>query len=81
MLLPLDAVAKRPPAKPEFRMEYSSFAGGNAQSIVSLKVQGGAGASAGHYQPGERFGDYWVVWLHPGGVLLAHPDGFVPVAF
>ena len=56
---------------------------GGGAALVSLKVKDNrpgvtqAQRWSGAYQPGERFGDYWVVWLQRGGVILGHPDGLL----
>ena len=92
-LVPLDVPGKAP-APPRLPsgvvLEFFSLASGDLQgggsAVVSLKVKdnrtdmGQAKRWTGAYQPGDRFGDFWVVWVQKGGVLLGHPDGFLAVA-
>jgi hypothetical protein len=90
-LLPMDALGKTAPPHPPagVALELLSITpgeggtkGGGA-ALVSLKVKDNrpgvtqAQRWSGAYQPGERFGDYWVVWLQRGGVILGHPDGLL----
>jgi hypothetical protein len=92
-LVALD-VAGKAPASPRLpagvALEFFSLASGDAQGsgspVVSLKVKdnrtdpGQSKRWSGAYQPGDRFGDFWVVWIQRGGVLLGHPDGFLALA-
>lgn len=94
-LVALDAAAKAPPPPrlPEgVALEFLSLtpgdagAKGGAAALLSLKVRDNRPALtqsqrwSGAYQPGDRFGDFWVVWIQRGGALLGHPDGFLAVA-
>jgi hypothetical protein len=83
------ASALRPPAGVSF--EFLSISAGDGtgkggdSAVVSLKVRDNrpsvpqAQRWSGAYQPGERFGDYWVVWIQRGGAILGHPDGLLAV--
>ncbi len=94
-LAPLAAPDKTPPLRlpvgvlVEF-LSLSQGEGGASRgegALVSLKVKDNrptvtqAQRWSGAYKVGERFGDYWVVWIQRGGVLLGHPDGLLAVAF
>lgn len=89
----LEFVSKTPPPNPPAGVVFEFFsitrpgAGAAGGVIVSLKVRDTRPAAAqqgqkwtGNYQPGDRIGAYWVVWVQQGGALLGHPDGFVTVA-
>ncbi len=90
-LLPLEALGKAAPPSPPAGVVFEFFsispsdggAKGAGAALVSLKVKDNrpgvtqAQRWSGAYQPGERFGDYWVVWLQRGGVILGHPDGLL----
>ena len=92
-LAPLEAPGKMPqPRLPAgVTVEFLSLspgdggAKGGEGALVSLKVKDNRPAVtqaqrwSGAYQLGERFGDYWVVWIQRGGVLLGHPDGLLAV--
>jgi len=92
-LAPLAEPGKpRPPLLPAgVVLEFLSLSAGEGGSkggevaLVSLKVKDNRPAVAqaqrwsGAYQVGERFGDYWVVWIQRGGVLLGSPDGLLAV--
>jgi hypothetical protein len=90
-LAPLEALGKTPP--PRFpagvTLEFLSLSPGEGGAkggegpLVSLKVKDNRPAVmqaqrwSGAYQLGERFGDFWVVWIQRGGVILGHPDGLL----
>jgi hypothetical protein len=92
-LAPLEVLAKTGPLRPPAGVAFeflsinprdSAEKGGEA-ALVSLKVKDNRPAVpqaqrwSGAYQLGDRFGDYWVVWIQRGGVLLGHPDGLLAV--
>jgi hypothetical protein len=90
-LVPLEAPGKMPaPRLPAgVALEFLSLSPGDGGAkggeiaLHSLKVKDSRPAVtqaqrwSGAYQPGECFGDYWVVWIQRGGVLLGHPDGLL----
>lgn len=92
-LAPLEVLVKTAPLRPpagvafEFlRIESGEGASkGGEAPLVSLKVKDNrslppqAQRWSGAYQAGDRFGDYWVVWIQRGGVILGHPDGLLAV--
>jgi hypothetical protein len=92
-LSPLEVLGKVSPLRPPAGVVFEflsinpgdSAAKGGDAALVSLRVKDNRPSVAqsqrwsGAYQPGERFGDYWVVWIQRGGVLLGHPDGLLAV--
>jgi hypothetical protein len=89
----LEAVGKASPLRPpagvvfEFLSINPGEGGGKGgdSALVSLKVKDNRPSVvqtqrwSGAYQPGERFGDFWVVWIQRGGAILGHPDGLLAV--
>jgi hypothetical protein len=93
-LAPLATLGQTPPLRmpADVSLEFLSLSQGEGVAkggeglLVSLKVKDNRPALtqaqrwSGAYKVGERFGDYWVVWIQRGGVLLGHPDGLLAVA-
>jgi hypothetical protein len=94
-LAPLAGPGKMPPPRLPVGvvLELLSLSSGEGSSkggeaaLVSIKVKDNRPAVpqaqrlSGAYQVGEHFGNYWVVWIQRGGVLLGHPDGLLAVPF
>ena len=92
-LAPLAAPGRMPPPRlpAGVVLELLSLSSGEGGSkggeaaLVSIKVKDNRPAVpqaqrlSGAYQVGEHFGDYWVVWIQRGGVLLGNPDGLLAV--
>jgi hypothetical protein len=92
-LAPLELLAKTAPLRPPAGVSFEFLsinpgdgaAKGGEAAVLSLKVKDTRPAApqaqrwSGAYQVGDRFGDYWVVWIQRGGAILGHPDGLLAV--